>query len=215
RPWHSAYAPFRWRGWWDFGCGAIGDMAIHLADPAFWGLELTGRPVTVSSKGPTPNPDSAPEWMITTFEFAATTNQPPVKLHWYEGTAQAPPEIVSELPMNGSLFVGSAGRIAIAHDGFPKLLPEAQFSDFKPPQPFLTPSPGHHQQWLNACRNGTPTGSAFSYAGPFTEIVLLGNVAYRAGSAIKYDPASGQILNQPDAQRWLAKEYRKGWEIEY
>ncbi|MFM7038142.1 MAG: Gfo/Idh/MocA family protein [Planctomycetaceae bacterium] len=213
RPWNPAYAPFRWRGWWNFGCGAIGDMAIHLADPAFWGLELAGRKVKVTSEGPPPHADSGPVGMKTTFEFAGTTDRPPVRLHWYEGTAQPTPDIATELPMNGSLFVGSEGRIAIAHDGFPKLLPEQKFATFQPPAPFLAESPGHHRQWLEACRSGTRTGSPFSYAGPFTEIILLGNVAYRAGSPIEYDPASGRILNQTNANSLLSKEYRVGWEV--
>ena len=213
RPFHSAYVPFRWRGWWDFGCGAIGDMAIHLADPAFWGLELLGRRVVVSSSGPAVFADSAPEWMTTKFEFAARGESVPVTLHWYEGTTTPPQEIANDLPMNGSLYIGTEGRIAIAHDGFPKLLPVEKFAGFKAPEPFLPTSPGHHAEWVNACRMGTPTGSPFSYAGPFTEIILLGNVAYRAGITVEYDPVSGQILNHPEANRWLTKTYRDGWEV--
>lgn len=213
RPYHSAYVPFRWRGWWDFGCGAIGDMAIHLADPAFWGLDLLGRKVVVSSSGPRVHTDSAPEWMTTSFEFAATSENGPVTLHWYEGTAKPPQSIAAELPMNGSLYIGTEGRIAIAHDGFPKLLPAEKFTEFKPPEPFLPSSPGHHAEWLTACRSGSRTGSPFSYAGPFTEIILLGNVAYRAGVSIEYDPVSGRILNHPEANQWLSKEYRAGWDI--
>lgn len=212
RSYDPAYVPFRWRGWWDFGCGAVGDMAIHLADPAFWGLDLTG-PVRVGAKGPPPNPVSAPEWMETTFDFGARGDRGPVTLHWYEGTAKPPAEIAAELPMNGSLFVGSKGRIAIAHDGFPKLLPEETFADFKPPAPSLPESPGHHRQWIDACKTGSRTGSPFSYAAPFTETVLLGNVAYRAGCTIEFDPASGRITNEPAAMRWLSKEYRRGWEV--
>ena len=212
RAYDPAYVPFRWRGWWDFGCGAVGDMAIHLADPAFWGLDLAG-PVRVSSKGPPPSPVSAPEWMETTFAFAPRGDRGPVTLHWYEGVAKPPAEIADELPMNGSLFVGSKGRIAIAHDGFPKLLPEETFADFTPPSPSLPESPGHHRQWIDACKTGSRTGSPFSYAAPFTETVLLGNVAYRAGCPIEFDPASGRITNEPDAMKWLSKEYRRGWEV--
>ena len=212
RPYNPAYVPFRWRGWWDFGCGAVGDMAIHLADPAFWALRLGGR-AKVTSRGPAPSPWSAPAWMETKFEFGQRGELPPVVLYWYEGETKPKPEIAAELPMNGSLFIGSKGRIAIAHDGFPKLLPEAQFADFKAPAPSLPESPGHHRQWLDACRTGSRTGSAFSYAAPFTEIVLLGNVAYRVGQTIEFDQETGRILNAPAAEKYLSKEYRRGWEI--
>ena len=212
RAYHPAYVPFRWRGWWDFGCGAVGDMAIHLADPAFWALRLGGR-VKVTSKGPAPSPWSAPAWMETKFEFGQRGDLGPCVLYWYEGETKPKPEIAAELPMNGSLFVGSKGRIAIAHDGFPKLLPVEQFADFRAPAPSLPDSPGHHRQWLDACRSGSRTGSAFSYAAPFTEIVLLGNVAYRAGQTIEFDQETGRILNAPAAEKYLSKEYRRGWEI--
>ncbi len=212
RSYHPDYVPFKWRGWWDFGCGAVGDMAIHLADPAFWGLKLGGK-VKVTSTGPEPNPWSAPAWMQTRFEFGQRGNLSPVTLIWYEGETKAAPEIAAELPMNGSLFIGTKGRIAIAHDGFPKLLPEEQFADFKAPQPFLPDSPGHHRQWIDACRTGSRTGSPFSYAAPFTETVLLGNVAYRAGKTIEFDPETGRITNDTAANQYLSKEYRKGWDI--
>lgn len=212
REYNSAFVPFKWRGWWDFGCGAIGDMAIHLLDPAFWALEL-GGPVKVTSKGPPPNPYSGPKWMETLFEFGARGKLPPVNVIWYEGEAKPPAEIAKQLPMNGSLFIGEKGRIAVEHDKFPKLLPEEAFADFKGPEPFLPKSPGHHQQWIEACKTGSRTGSNFQYAGPFTEIVLLGNVAYRAGTPIEYDPATMKVTNVPEANAFLSKKYRKGWEL--
>jgi predicted dehydrogenase len=212
RAYDPAYVPFKWRGWWEFGCGAVGDMAIHLADPAFWGLDLAGK-VRVESKGPPPQPASAPTWMETTFAFGPRGDRGPVTLHWYEGEAKPPAAIAAEIPMNGSLFVGDRGRIAIAHDGFPKLLPEDRFQDFVPPPPSLPDSPGHHAQWIAACKTGSRTGSDFSYAAPFSETVLLGNVAYRAGTAIDYDPATGRVTNDAAANRWLTKDYRQGWEV--
>jgi hypothetical protein len=151
--------------------------------------------------------------MKTKFAFAGDADRNPITLYWYEGTAQPTPEIAAELPMNGSLFVGSEGRIAIAHDSFPKLLPEDKFAGFIAPKPFLPESPGHHRQWLDACRTGSRTGSPFTYAGPFTEIILLGNVAYRCGHTIDYDPSTGTLLNHPEAAQFLTKEYRRGWEV--
>ncbi len=212
RDYHPAYVPFRWRGWWDFGCGAIGDMAIHLMDPTFWGLKL-GGPVKVTSDGPPVGKHSAPTWMVTKFEFGARDDLDPVDVYWYEGEAKPRADIAAELPMNGSLFIGERGRIAIAHDGMPKLLPQEQFADFKAPAPYLPPSPGHHMQWIEACKTGSRTGSPFSYAGPFTEVVLLGNVAYRVGQSIEFDPASMRITNLPEANAYLSKPYRDGWDI--
>lgn len=212
RAYHPAYVPFAWRGWWDFGCGAIGDMAIHLMDPAFWGLELSG-PVKVTSQGPPPNSDCGPTWMQTHFQFGPRGAWPAVDVFWYEGETKPSAEIARELPMNGSLFIGTEGRIAIEHDKFPMLLPTDKFKGYKPPPPSLPESPGHHQQWINACKSGGRTGSPFSYAGPFTEVVLLGNVAYRVGHTIEYDPAQMKITNIPEANSLLAKPYRKGWDV--
>jgi predicted dehydrogenase len=212
RDYHPAYVPFKWRGWWDFGCGAIGDMAIHLMDPSFWALEL-GGPVKVASKGPAPNAHCGPVWMETHFDFPARGKLPPVEVVWYEGAVKPAPEIAKELPMNGSLFIGTKGRIAIQHDQMPKLLPEEKFVEFRGPEPYLPKSPGHHQQWIDACKTGTKTGSHFSYAGPFTEIVLLGNVAYRVGKTIEYDPGQMKVTNVPEANELLTKSYRKGWEL--
>jgi predicted dehydrogenase len=212
REYHAAYVPFKWRGWWDFGCGAVGDMAIHLMDPAFWALELAG-PVKVTSQGPPPLPDCGPKWMQTRFEFGQRGKLPPVQVVWYEGETKPPPEIAAELPMNGSLFIGEHGRIAIQHDQQPQLLPKDKFADFKGPDPYLPKSPGHHQQWIEACKSGSRTGSSFGYAGPFTEIVLLGNVAYRTGTTIEYDPAQGKVTDVPAANHFLGKSYRRGWEV--
>lgn len=212
REYHPAYVPFAWRGWWDFGCGAIGDMAIHLMDPSFWALEL-GGPVRVTSEGSELLAGSGPTWMKTCLEFGPRGELPPCKVYWYEGEAQPEASIAAELPMNGSLFIGEAGRIAVAHGGDPVLLPVEQFQGFKPPEPYLPASPGHHVQWIEACKNGGQTGSNFGYAGPFTEIVLLGNVAFRCGQPIEYDPAQMKITNVEAANALLTKDYRSGWEV--
>lgn len=209
RSYNPAYMPFKWRGFWDFGCGAIGDMAIHLMDPSFWGLKLGGK-VTVSSQGPDVNADSAPTWMITKFEFGRRGKYAPVDVYWYEGTARPKdPEIAKNLPMNGSLFIGDKGKVACTHNQSPVFIGDG----IEAPVPYLPESPGHHAQWITACKTGSATGSNFAYAGPFTEIVLLGNVAYRAGTSIIYDPKSMSITNNDAANSLLRKNYRPGWEI--
>ncbi len=212
RDYHPAYVPFKWRGWWDFGCGAIGDMAIHLMDPTFWALDL-GCVVEVTAKGPKLRAESAPEWMIVDFAFAKRGNRAPCKVVWYEGTAKPKADIAAELPMNGSLFIGDKGRLAVKHGGQPTLLPKEKFADFKAPEPFLPTSPGHHKQWIEACKTGKPTGSHFGYAAPFTEIVLLGNVAFRAGQTIRYDQEKMKITNLESANSLLTKDYRKGCDL--
>lgn len=227
RDYHSAFAPFRWRGWWDYGCGAVGDMAIHLMDPAFWGLKL-GGPVRVRSEGPAPDAHSAPKWMHTQFDFAQRGTLPPVEVHWYEGETKPEDDIAKDLPMNGSLFVGELGKIAIAHDGMPKIIPAEKSGAISPPEPYLPASPGHHRQWIDAAKGVGKTSSSFDYAGAFTEVVLLGNVAYRTGLDIVYDPSEGRVTKAQTTQATpagiaergldaanvlLGKTYRKGWEV--
>jgi len=227
RDYHSAFVPFRWRGWWDYGCGAVGDMAIHLMDPAFWGLKLSG-PVKVLSEGPVPDAHCAPKWMHTRFEFGQRGDLPPVQVHWYEGETAPKGSIAHELPMNGSLFVGDKGKIAIAHDGMPKVIPNETAGEIKAPEPYLPASPGHHRQWIEAAKGNGKASSSFDYAGAFTEVVLLGNVAYRTGLEITYDPTSGRVTKAQTTQatpapianrgldaanELLSKPYRKGWEV--
>jgi len=213
RDYHQAYAPFRWRGWWDFGCGAIGDMAIHLLDPTFQALNLGGRPVKVASQGPPPHPQSGPTQMTTRFTFPAQQENGELSVYWYEGTTKPPADIAAKLPMNGSLFVGSKGEIAIEHGQQPRLLGEADANaDNVGEKAAAFSGTHHHQQWITGCKTGSATGSNFGYAGPFTEVVLLGNVAYRVGREITYNPVD-MSTGDKKADALLRKTYRKGWEV--
>jgi hypothetical protein len=151
--------------------------------------------------------------MIVKYEFGARGELPPCVVYWYEGTATPRADIADIIPVNGTVFTGDDGQLVVDHGKMPQLLPEEKYADFEGPEPFLPTSPGHHQQWIDACKTGSRTGSPFTYAGPFTEIVLLGNVAYRSGASIDWDPSAGRVTNVPAANEYLTKEYRHGWEI--
>jgi len=220
RPYHSAYHPFRWRGWWDFGTGALGDMACHVLDVAFWALDLRD-PLAVEAEGPPPHPETAPQWTIIRYEFAERTTPygvlPPCRLTWYDGGKRPPTELFDgeRVADNGTLFIGEKGKIYVpdAYGARYVLLPRSQFEGFQPPPPSIPNSPGHHAEWLLACKTGSPTGSNFAYASALTETVLLGIVAYRVGKKIEWDPRRMCCTNAPEASRYLRREYRKGWEL--
>jgi predicted dehydrogenase len=216
RPYHSAYLPFIWRGWWDFGTGALGDMACHLMDCAFWALNL-GAPYCVEAKGEGMTEDSPPVSAIIHYKFPAREGMPPVTLVWYDGGNQPSPDLFlgETVPKvdNGSLFIGEKGRMLVNHGEKPLLLPSAQFKDYQPPAPTLRRSPGHYAEWIQACKTGSPTGSHFGYAGPMTEAILLGNVALRVGKPIEWDARRMKAKGCPEADRFIRPAYRKGWKL--
>jgi len=213
RPYHPAYVPARWRGWWDFGGGTLADMACHHMDLPFWALHLR-HPLTVRAEGPPVNPETTPPWLIVYYEFPARKNLPPVRLTWYQGGKR--PRYFAEgmLPAwgNGTLFVGEKGML-LADYGQHRLLPEKDFAGFERPKPFIPDSIGHHAEWIQACKTGSPTTCHFDYAGVLTEAVLLGNVAYRAGQRLEWDPKRLRAMNCPEADRFIRREYRKGWTL--
>jgi hypothetical protein len=216
RPYHPAYHPFSWRGWWDFGTGALGDMACHIMDPAFWALKL-GYPRLIEAGSPPINPESPPKWSIIRYEFPERDGMPPVTLYWYDGGRLPPWELWEGERLNkdgGVIFVGEKGkRLLVGHVSTPKLLPEKDFQDFQPPEKTIPRSIGHHAEWVKACKDGGETGTNFAYAAALTETVLLGNVALRAGKALEYDGDAMRITNDTDANHYLQREYRKGWSL--
>jgi predicted dehydrogenase len=218
RPYHPAYHPFKWRGWWDFGTGALGDMGCHIIDAAFWALDLRS-PTSIEAESPPVHlhPEAAPIWSIVRYEFPAQGSRPPVKLAWYDGGKLPPLDLFDgRAPAkgsSGSIFVGEKGRMLVQQtrgQGF-KLLPERDFTGFVAPKPTLPRSIGHHAEWVEACKTGKPTGTSFDYSGPLTELVLLGNVALRAGRKIEWDgtrPTNGSIDDL-----YIQRDYRAGWSL--
>jgi len=216
RPYHSAYLPFVWRGWWDFGTGALGDMACHLMDVAFWALKLR-YPTSVVAEGEPLSRYSAPKWSVITYQFPRRGSLPAVKMVWYDGGKQPSPETAGGRRLgrefNGSIFIGEKGRLLLEHAQEPLLLPVDQFEGFKGPDPYLPRPKSHYQQWVDACKGDGKTGSSFDYSGPLTEAVLLGNVAFRLGREIEYDPATMRARGCPEADALLREPYRAGWEL--
>ena len=214
RPFHSVYFPGpKWYRWWDFGNGTMSDLGSHWNDLPFWALKLQA-PLTIEASGPPPHPEIAPASMTAIYTYGARESLPPVKLAWYQGEDK--PEIWKSggIPKWDSavLFVGGKGMILASYDKH-ILLPEKDFADFKHPEPTLPRSPGHHAEWIAACKGGKATSADFQYSGWLTEANHLGNVAYRAGKKLEWDPKKLRAKNAPEADRFIHREYRKGWKL--
>ncbi len=221
RPYDDVYHPFKWRGWIDFGTGALGDMACHTMNMSVMALKLFD-PISVEA---TPDPDwtgeakkeSYPKFCRVKYEFGPRGDFGPCTLYWYEG-GQRPPEAlhapVKQGP-SGSLVIGEKGKIFSDNDyhGTYTLLPSDSFKDFKKPD--IVQSPGHFTEFANAIKENKPelAMSNFDYAGRLTETVLLGNVALRAGGKVEWDGVNMKVTNNPSAQQFVTREYRKGWEL--
>jgi predicted dehydrogenase len=212
RPYSPSYAPFSWRYWWNFANGQLGDFFCHYCDLAFWALKLR-HPTTIEAQGPV-HPESTAQWTIARQEYPSRGDLPPVSLHWYNGGAY--PELIRErqIPQWGSavLFLGSRGML-IADYGRHQLLPEAQYVDFKRPDPFIPDSIGHHREWTEACKTGGPTTCNFDYSGALTEAALLCNVALRTGQKLTWDAAKLEAPGCPAAAALIRREYREGWQL--
>jgi predicted dehydrogenase len=213
RPYHPAYVPHSWRGWWDFGNGTLGDMACHHMDLPFWALNLR-YPETVEAEGPPVHPESCPTWLIVRYHFPARENLPPVQLTWYNGDRRPRYFAEGKLPAwgNGTLFVGSKGML-LADYGRYVLLPQKDYEGYIPPPKTIPDSIGHYEEWIQACKTGSPTTCNFDYSGALTEAVLLGNVSYRSGQKLEWDARRFKIKNAPEAERFLRTAYRKGWKL--
>lgn len=215
RPFHDYYLPGpRWYRWWDFGSGTMSDLGSHWNDMPFWALNLDA-PTRIRAEGPPPHAELAPASMIAHYEYPARGDRAACQLTWYQGIYKPIPWQNSDIPQwdSGVLFVGDRGKLLADYGKF-VLLHEDQYKDFKGPDPFLPVSPGHHEEWLEACRTGSPTGSPFSYAGLLTEANHLGNIAYRSQALLEWNYAKMRVANHDQANQLVSRVPREGWILE-
>jgi len=216
RPYDPIYLPFSWRGWWDYGTGALGDMACHTMNLPFMAAKL-GSPVAVEAICSERNPETAPTWSIITYEFPKRGDLPALKLYWYDGGKLPAKDLFmgEGIEGSGSLMIGDKGTMYSPHDYGTeyRLLPKDKYADYKKPAHTLPRSPGHHREWLNACKGGPPAMSNFNYSGPLTETVVLGNLAVRVGKRVELDVENMKSTNCPEANGIIKREYRKGWTL--
>ncbi|MBI3417999.1 MAG: Gfo/Idh/MocA family oxidoreductase [Verrucomicrobia bacterium] len=222
REFHDGCVPFKWRAFWDFGTGALGDMGCHNMDLAFFALGLRD-PVAVLAESSGVNSETAPAWSIITYEFPKHGRRSAVKLVWYDG-GKKPNAVLAaqkELPGNGYIFVGTKDALYVpSYWGKGGFVSGAKMEDFKNVPQKLPRFPGaekdndaaQHLEWIAACKGQGKALASLDYAGPMTEAVLLGNVALRAGQRIEWDAKKLRVKNVPAANQFIRTEYRKGWE---
>jgi predicted dehydrogenase len=214
---HPVYHPFNWRGWSDWGVGAIGDMGAHLIDHSFWALNL-GFPTSVETVSTPFNSVCYPHATQTFYEFAARGSMPAVRLTWYDGGLMPDkPEELGEEELNkggGALLIGNKGKLL--HDTYgrnPRLLPKSLNDSYGKP-PLKLPrieNEDHEMNWVNAAKGKTQGSCPFEYASRLTEVMLLGVVSLRAGKKLSYDGANMRVTNAAAANDFLKREYRQGW----
>lgn len=213
RPYSPAYHPFKWRGFWEFGTGALGDMACHTLNMPYMALRLQ-YPTSVQAMTSGHNKNTYPSWSQITYEFPATEKRGPVKLFWYDGGKLPPKELLGdeEVSKSGALVVGDKGKLYSSGDYGEryKLL-----GDIEEPEVDFPKSPGHFEEWVRAIKGGEPAMSNFpDYAAPLTETVLLGNLAVWAdGKKVQWDAEKLEAPNAPEVAHIIKKPYRKGFEV--
>jgi predicted dehydrogenase len=218
QPFHQAYLPFVWRGWYDFGGGALGDMGHYSFDTIFRVLKLQA-PTAVEASSNDHFEASFPKASIVHFSFPARGAMPPVRLTWYDGGLKPPrPDKLDNdrrLDQEGLLFKGEHGSILCGFNGRrPRLIPEAKMKEFKQPPKTLHRSPGNVREWLDACMGGkVKPGANFEFSAAVAETLLLGNVALRAGQRIIWDPQRLAGVNLPSAEQYIRPARRTGWEL--
>lgn len=220
RPYHPAYVPFKWRGWWDFGSGPMGDMGVHNLAPVFSALNL-GAPSSVHASSTPVFKETLPIASLIHLEFPARGGMPPVKLHWYDGglLPQRPEELEDNYKLSdedGVIFVGDNGKMLVEGWGGrdPRLIPDTKMNSYQKPPKTLPRSIGHYNEWVEACKNGSPTRSNFEFAGLLTEALLLGTISVRLeGEKLYWDRDNMKITNNTLANEYLHYQYRDGWSL--
>ncbi len=222
KAYHPDVCHFNWRGWRDYGTGALGDMGAHLIDHPFWALDL-GQPLTVQASSTAYSDDAYPLATVVTYEFAARGDRPPVKLTWSDGGITPPrPELMEagrRLGTGGSgvLYYGDKGILMHGDYGNgPRLIPETAMKEYQQPEPTIPRSPGIHEEWIEAIKNGGKSTTDFSYSGPLTETMLLGNVAVfmkEKNTTLEWDAENMKFTNVEDANALLHYDYREGWTL--
>ena len=216
---HPVYHPFNWRGWVDWGCGALGDMGAHLLDHAYWALDL-GYPTSIETVSTPWEKACFPMATKTYYEFSARGSKPPVKLTWYDGGMfpPTPPEFADGEKLNGeggAIMVGTKGKVIHNTYGLgARLLPASlQKSVGDPPKTLPRITTSHEVNWSDACKGKGEASTPFEYAAKLTEVMLLGVVALRAGTKIHYDGAEMRVTNSREGNDLLKREYRRGWSL--
>ncbi len=224
RPYHPAYAPFRWRGWWDFGTGALGDIAVHSMDAAFWTLDL-GYPERIEAESTPLFPETAPKVSRIVYYFPEKNGRSPVKVVWRDGGfgPPRPPEISDDVrwplgdDIGGQLWIGDDGKLlASVYGTNPRLLDQERHLEIteNPPPEKYPRVEGVYAEWIDACKAGTTGGSDFvRHAGPLTEMVLLGNLAVRTGRHLELDSRTGQVTNVSIPDHLIRPTYRDDWTL--
>jgi len=217
------YHPSGWRSWWDFGNGRIGDIGSHAVDLVFWALGLK-YPSTAVCEGPgRAGLERVPPWQKATWTFPARGKKPPVTVKWCHGNVRFDELKGLDLPHEwpvGIHFVGSEGRLTMQIERGPAgpmdLYPKAKFANYTPPPRTLPRFPGEYRQWIQAIRtdNQAKAEMPFSYSGPLCETLALGNVAYRVGKKLNWDPMHLKATNAPEADKFIQGSYRRGWELD-
>lgn len=217
RDYHSVYHPFTWRDFWDFGSGSLGDFACHDLNASVRAFDLPlPSQVTAHAAGKRLE-EVVPVGGIAYYDFPATEKRPALRLNWYDsGLQPRRPEVLGDhpLPRRGTLFIGEKGVILTQGSGSgPLLFPESLRESTPTPPQRLQRSPGHHREWIDACKGGPAAGSAFEFAAHLTEVSLLGLLALRTGQTIRWNAEKQEVEGLGEHQHLLQGSYRPGWEV--